>query len=91
VAQALAERLDKTRQSLHIDVVFKERQEFGKESGPHDEMGEEAAAKNARKTNETDQARLLRLLREDPYAQEAKAVLADMLGGVSANSLAVKH
>ena len=91
VAQALAERLDKTRQSLHIDVVFKERQEFGKESGPHDEMGEEAAAKNARKANETDQARLLRLLNEDPYAQEAKAVLVDMLNEVSANSLAVKH
>jgi carboxyl-terminal processing protease len=88
VAQSLAERLDKTRQSLNIDIVFKERQEFGKGNGPHDEMGEESAAKNARKTNETDQARLLRLLREDPYAQEAKAVLVDML---SANSLAVKH
>jgi carboxyl-terminal processing protease len=91
VAQTLAERLDKTRQSLHIDVVYKERREFGKESGPHDEMGEEAAAKNARQANETDQTRLLRLLREDPYAQEAKAVLADMLAGASANSLAVKQ
>lgn len=79
VAETLAERLDNTRQSLQVDVVFKERQEFGKGgTAPHDEMGEDASAKNARK-GETEQAKLLRLLGEDPYVQEAKAIVADML------------
>jgi len=86
VAQSLAERLDKTRQSLQVDVVFKERQEFGKESGIHDDMGEDPADKNARQPNETDQARLLRLLGADPYAREAEAVLADMLSAGAAGS-----
>jgi carboxyl-terminal processing protease len=92
LAQSLAERLDKTRQSLQIEVVFKERQEFGKESGAHVDMGEDPSGKNARQPNETDQARLLRLLRDDPYAQEAKAVLADTLSaGAAGSNLAGKQ
>jgi carboxyl-terminal processing protease len=92
VAQTLAERLDNTRQSLQIDVVFKERQDLGKGGAtPHDDMGgEEESARNARK-GETEQAKLLRLLQEDPYVQEAKAIVTDMLStDKTGRGLAVK-
>lgn len=90
VANALSERLENSRQSLKIDVVFKERQEFGKDDGaPHDEMAEDTSAKNAPK-GETEQAKLLRLLREDPYVQEAKAIVADMLSTGSGRSIAAR-
>jgi carboxyl-terminal processing protease len=91
VAQTLAERLDNTRQSLQIDVVFKERQDLGKVAAPHDEMGEEESARNERK-GETEQAKFLRLLQEDPYVQEAKEIVTDILSATaSGRSVAVKH
>jgi carboxyl-terminal processing protease len=91
VAKTLAERLENTRQSLQIETVFKERKDLGKEGGaPHDELGEEDAASNAHK-GETEQAKLLRLLREDPYIGEAKAIVGDILSvSVPGRSLAVK-
>ncbi|MHB8709399.1 MAG: carboxy terminal-processing peptidase [Desulfuromonadales bacterium] len=93
VAQTLAERLDNTRQSLQIEVVFKERQDLGKGgAAPHDDMGgEEESARNAHK-GETEQAKLLRLLQEDPYVQEAKAIVTDMLSmDKSGRGLAIKR
>jgi len=87
VARTLAERMANTRQSLQIGVVFKERQDLGKDF-LHDQ-GDDATG-NERK-EETEQARLLRLLREDPYVQEARTIVADMLAGdVSSHSLVVK-
>lgn len=93
VAQTLAERLDNTRQSLQIEVVFKERQDLGKGgAAPHDDMGgEEESARNAHK-GETEQAKLLRLLQEDPYVQEAQAIVTDMLSmDKSGRGLAIKR
>lgn len=92
LAKTLTERLDNTRQSLQLDIVFKERQEFGKESGsPHEEMGDDVPAAEGRK-GESEQAKLLRLIKEDPYVQEARAIAADMLATeVSGRSVAVKH
>ncbi|MCM2263930.1 MAG: carboxy terminal-processing peptidase [Desulfuromonadales bacterium] len=92
VAKTLAERLDNTRQSLQIEVVFKERQELGKAGeSPHDDPGEDGSAKNERK-GESEQAKFMRLLKEDPYVQEAKAIVADMLSAdVPGRSVVVKH
>ena len=88
VARTLGERMANTRQSLQIGTVFKERQELGKDS-PHDGGEDDAAAKERKE--ETEQAKLLRLLREDPYVQEAKTIVADMLAGdVSSHSVVVK-
>ena len=87
VAKTLAERMNNTRQSLQIATVFKERQSLGKDS-MHDSMGEDDAVSKEQRKGETEQAKLLRLLREDPYVQEARAIVADMLtGDVSAHSL----
>lgn len=92
VAQTLAERLDNSRQSLQLDVVFKERQELGKGGdAPHDEMGDGESGKDER-AGESDQARLLRLLAEDPYVQEARAIIGDLLSAeVPGSNVAVRH
>lgn len=92
VAKTLAERLENTRQSLQLEVVFKERKDLGRDGGaPHEEVGEDDSATNAPK-GETEQAKLLRLLREDPYIQEAKAIVADMLSmSLPGHSMAVKQ
>jgi len=80
VADALAERLDNTRQSLRIDTVFRERKEINGGKSPHGgDMFEDEAAKNERKPGETEAARLLRLVRDDPYARESMAILGDLL------------
>ena len=79
-AQTVAERLDNTHQSLQIDTVARERKEneaAGK--SPHDESGDEEADKSGRKSGESDQLRLIRLLGEDPYAREALAILGELL------------
>ena len=77
-----------TRQSLQVTTVFKERQSLGKDS-LHDSMGDDDAAQKEQRKGETEQAKLLRLLREDPYVQEARAIVADMLAGdVSSHSVA---
>jgi len=92
VAQTLSERLVNTRQSLQIGPVFKERQELVKGGMAHGESGEEDAAQKELHKGETEQAKLLRLLREDPYVQEAKAIVADMLtGDVPSHTIAVKQ
>ncbi|NJC87512.1 MAG: PDZ domain-containing protein [Desulfuromonas sp.] len=92
VAKTLAERLDNTRQSLQIDVVFKERQDLGKSGdSPHDDMGEDDSTKSERK-GESEQAKFLRLLKEDPYIQEAKAIVSDILSAdIPGRSVAGKH
>ncbi len=80
VAEALAEQLDNTRQSLQIDTVFRERKEVNGGKSPHGgDMFEDEAAKNERKPGETEAARLLRLVRDDPYARESMAILGDLL------------
>jgi carboxyl-terminal processing protease len=90
-AKTLGERLLNTRQSLQIGVVYKERQELGQGDSPHGEAGDDDSARKDTQKGETEQARLLRLLREDPYVQEAKAIVADMLtGDVPSHSIAVK-
>ena len=79
-AQTVAERLDNTRQSLQINTVARERKEneaAGK--SPHGEGGDEESGKSERKTGESDQLRLIRLLGEDPYAREALAILGELL------------
>ncbi len=87
VAQTLAERMANTRQSLQISTVFKERQSLGKDS--LHEPGDDDPAQKEQRKGETEQARLLRLLREDPYVQEARAIVTDMLAGdVSSHSVA---
>lgn len=92
VAKTLAERLENTRQSLQLEVVFKERKDLGKDGGSlHEELGEDDPAKDAPK-GETEQAKLLRLLREDPYIREAKAIVADILSmSIPGHSIAVKQ
>lgn len=79
VAKTLAERLENTRQSLQLDIVFKERKDLGKDGGaPHDEMGDDDSPANAPK-GESEPVKLQRLLREDPYVQEAKSIVTDIL------------
>ena len=91
VAKSLAERVENSRQSLQIDAVFKERRELGRDmGGAHDEMGDDDSPKAAPK-GETEQAKLVRLLKEDPYVQEAKAIVADLLAPAGpASSVAAK-
>jgi carboxyl-terminal processing protease len=92
VAQTLSERLINTRQSLQIGPVFKERQELLKGGMAHGESGEEDTAQKELHKGETEQAKLLRLLKEDPYVQEARAIVADMLtGDVPSHTIAVKQ
>jgi len=92
MAKTLTERLDNTRQSLQIDVVFKERQDLGKiGESPHDDVSDDDSAKNDHK-GESEQAKFMRLLKEDPYIQEAKAIVADMLSAdTPGRSVAVRH
>ena len=81
VAATLAERLDNTRQSLHIDTVWRERTDMDSGKGPHGEVPGEDPVDKERKPGETDQMKLLRQVREDPYTLEALAILGDMLPG----------
>jgi carboxyl-terminal processing protease len=93
VAETFAERVENTRQSLQLERVYRERKDLEAGSkGVHGEvMGEEEAGKGDRKPGETDQARLLRLVKEDPYVRESMAILDDLLRRDSpAKSLAGK-
>jgi carboxyl-terminal processing protease len=81
VAATLAERLDNTRQSLHIDTVWRERNDMESDKGPHGDMPGEDPASTDKQPGETDQMKLVRMVREDPYALEALAILGDMLPG----------
>jgi carboxyl-terminal processing protease len=81
VAATLAERLDNTRQSLHIDTVWRERNDMDNGKGPHGDMPGEDPASADKQPGETDQMKLIRLVREDPYTIEALAILGDMLPG----------
>jgi carboxyl-terminal processing protease len=81
VAATLAERLDNTRQSLHIDTVWRERNDMESDKGPHGDMPGEDPASTDKQPGETDQMKLVRTVREDPYALEALAILGDMLPG----------
>ena len=81
VAATLAERLDNTRQSLHIDTVWRERSDMDNGKGPHGDMPGEDPAGTEKQPGETDQMKLVRLVREDPYTIEALAILGDMLAG----------
>jgi hypothetical protein len=77
VAGALGSHQDVTRQSLQIDIVARERKELDKSGNPHGDAGEDEGKKK-RKPGESDADRLLRQLREDPYAREAMAILGDL-------------
>jgi carboxyl-terminal processing protease len=79
ISEALAVRLDNTRQSLQIDEVFKERNEFDNGKSPHGDAMDDETGKGDRKPGESEQMRLLRQVGEDPYAREAMAILADMV------------
>lgn len=93
VAETFAERVENTRQSLQLEKVYRERKDLETGSkGAHGEMmGEEESGRSDRKPGESDQARLLRLVKEDPYVRESMAILDDLLRRDSpAGSLVVK-
>jgi carboxyl-terminal processing protease len=91
VAATLAERVDNSRQSLQIDTVWQERVGMDSGKSPHLEGLDDEAGKGGRQPGESEQARLARLVGEDPYTREALAILSDMLpGGVPERNFAGK-
>jgi carboxyl-terminal processing protease len=90
VAETLAVRLKNTRQSLQIDTVVRERNEIESGKYPHGDIMENDGGKGERKPGESDQMRLVREVREDPYAQEAMAILDDLLGQLADKNIAGK-
>jgi len=90
VAETLAVRLENTRQSLQLDTVVRERKEFDADKSPHGDALEGDDGKGGRKPGEAEQVKLAREVREDPYAQEALAILEDMLGQAAAKTIVGK-
>lgn len=83
MSEILAKRIENTRQSLKIDEVYHERNDFlGDTASPHggfqmdsaedDDKSEEADERLS------DEERLLKSVKNDPYALEAMAILSDM-------------
>lgn len=84
MADAVAERLENTRQSLHAATVYQEWESLKQDDLAHDGMmgdgpddGEEESAEDK---DASAEEKMVRRVLEDPYALEAMAILGDLLG-----------
>lgn len=81
LAVVMGERIKNTRQSLRIDDVVRERNEFQgmSDSSPHAVDGESLPGETeSSKPNETKET-LLESVLKDPYTKESMAILGDMI------------
>jgi carboxyl-terminal processing protease len=82
ISDAVAKRLETTRQSLHAETVYHEWEALKNEDSPHGGMmgsdEEDADKDDPADKDATPQEQLIRQVLKDPYTLEAIAVLGDL-------------